>query len=678
MMPARGTEDRDILDALNAIPVADLTRAEWVSVGMALKDKGFECGVWDNWSRADSRYHPGECERIWAGFRGSGKPVTGGTIIQMAKDRGWAPDTASHNYGWDDIIENDGEPLTEFVPKQQDLPPREQLKKYLQTLYSREDIVDLVTNEAFRDEDGKWKPKAGHAVQVGVLLQALDHYKDEDAVENSIGTTIPDAGAWIRVNAMDGHGHGNASVASLRYALVESDTLPVSEQRTRITQMQLPVATLVDSGGKSLHALVKIEARDEEQYRERVRCLFQYLKDNGFPVDEQNKNPSRLTRLPGVRRGDRMQTLLAVDMGKPTWEAWEKWSRGEEEKLPAIVPFEYYIEHPPVLRQELIKGLLRRGHKMTIGGPSKAGKSFAMQQLCVAIASGKTWFGCECEKGRIVYINMELDDQSCAKRFLDIRERMGVSADELRGNLFMWHLRGCGVTMDEMLPDVIHMIRDIRPVAVCFDPIYKITNGDENSAADMGKFTSQLDRIAKEVDASVIISHHYAKGQSGAKDPKDRLSGSGVFARDADALVLIDQLERSELFKRQHNGDERTPWRVSTVLREFKEPAPWDVWFDYPIHVVDRDGELSKLHIAGEALTNETRSADAKAERDDKLWMAYCHAESHDVTDMARYLNIGRSAVYNKVRASGGDYIIRKGRVYNREDAADAPFAGDE
>ena len=71
----------NILSALKSIDVAKLTRADWISVGMALKEEGYPCSVWDDLSKNDVRYHTGECERIWKSFRGNPAPVTGGTII---------------------------------------------------------------------------------------------------------------------------------------------------------------------------------------------------------------------------------------------------------------------------------------------------------------------------------------------------------------------------------------------------------------------------------------------------------------------------------------------------------------------------------------------------------------------------------------------------------------------
>ncbi len=81
----------DILEVLEHIDPSLLDYQDWVNVGMALKEEGCMASDWDDWSRRDAaRYHAGECYRKWDGFQGSPSPVTGGTIVQLAKDQGWA------------------------------------------------------------------------------------------------------------------------------------------------------------------------------------------------------------------------------------------------------------------------------------------------------------------------------------------------------------------------------------------------------------------------------------------------------------------------------------------------------------------------------------------------------------------------------------------------------------
>ena len=73
-------------ELLKYIDPAGLSYQDWVNVGMALKEEGYPMETWQNWSASDGeRYDSGEFEDKWDSFRRH--DVTGGTIVQMAKDR---------------------------------------------------------------------------------------------------------------------------------------------------------------------------------------------------------------------------------------------------------------------------------------------------------------------------------------------------------------------------------------------------------------------------------------------------------------------------------------------------------------------------------------------------------------------------------------------------------------
>ena len=98
-----------LLEIIEYIDPADLDYQDWVNVGMALKQEGYSVRDWDSWSQRDiGRYHRGECERKWETFRGASSPVTGGTIVQMAMERGWEPERG-HEMDWDDTISIDSD-----------------------------------------------------------------------------------------------------------------------------------------------------------------------------------------------------------------------------------------------------------------------------------------------------------------------------------------------------------------------------------------------------------------------------------------------------------------------------------------------------------------------------------------------------------------------------------------
>ncbi|MBO5543606.1 MAG: PriCT-2 domain-containing protein, partial [Oscillospiraceae bacterium] len=416
--------DGSILSALKAIEVASLSRADWIRVGMALREEGFPLAVWDEWSRNDTRYRPGECERLWKGFHGHRNPVRGGTIVQMAKDRGWRPFHGEEAcMAWDDAISYDGD---EAASPPEARSSAQELITYLETLFEPDERVAYVTNDVWQDGEGRWKPGRGVWDRTAdQLIAALKKHPEDPGA--AVGDWKPEAGAWIRFNPVDGRGVRNENVTRFRHALVESDSLPIAEQEALYRQLELPIACLVHSGGKSLHAIVRVDAENAEEYRKRVDFLYAFLECSGVSIDRQNRNPSRLSRMPGVTRNGNRQALMAVNIGRKSWAEWMEFAEGGDDGLPELVSLSDYTACPPPLPEEIIEGILRRGHKMLLSGSSKAGKSFLLMELCIAIAEGRPWLGFPCRKGRVLYVNLEIDPAAAINRFLKIYSALGIA-----------------------------------------------------------------------------------------------------------------------------------------------------------------------------------------------------------------------------------------------------------
>ena len=90
--------EQDARELLTHIPAWGCDYQEWVNVGMALHHEGLPCSLWDEWSRDDSRYHPGECESKWRGFGHGSTLVTMGTLYHMAEEHGWRPADGQRTY----------------------------------------------------------------------------------------------------------------------------------------------------------------------------------------------------------------------------------------------------------------------------------------------------------------------------------------------------------------------------------------------------------------------------------------------------------------------------------------------------------------------------------------------------------------------------------------------------
>ena len=642
-----------ILSALAAISAASCSYHEWLAVGMALHHEGYGVDVWVDWSRPDSRFHDGECEAKWASFGNSGNQVTGATILKLAQDKGWK--TPSEPLDWEAEIRHD-QPKTRFAS------PAEQLKQALEALFDRAEHVGYTINATFDEKTRKWKPTGVECSRTaGELIESLT--RNPDDLGATIGDWNPEAGAWIAINPVDGGGRKVENITDFRHVLIESDTLPVEEQRRFYNEYRLPIATLTFSGGKSCHAVVKIDARNLAEYKRRVEIIFDFLTLHGFTVDLANSNPNRLSRLPGATRNGIEQTLEAVNIGAANWDEWISWIESLEDELPPVESLASFRDNAPPLPPDLIKGILRLGHKLLISGASKAAKSLLLMELAVAFAEGITWLDRNVKQGRVLYINLEIDRASFINRFKEIYKAKGLAGDHL-GNIDIWTLRGHAVPLDKLVGRIIKRMEGKNYEAVIIDPIYKVITGDENSATDMGAFCNLFDEICTSTGAAAIYCHHHSKGAQGAKKARDRASGSGVFARDPDAQLDIIELVIPDEMKESALG---TAWRMEGSLREFPEFAPVNFWFRYPLH--ERDDSLAVLSPEGSQDGNLSKSPkrSTKEGRYEALSTAFEICKEHGIAKteaLAEYLNVSEKTVQRYIKEFETEFENKKGIVY--------------
>lgn len=383
------------------------------------------------------------------------------------------------------------------------------------------------------------------------------------------------------------------------------------------------------------------------------------LKRKGFTDEEITKmiefvNESRCSP-PLTDRELEREVLPAL---KRDWKIespfWEEQYVPQE--LPEPFSLGQYFDNPPALAPPLIDGVLRQGHKMVLSGPSKAGKSFALMELCIAIAEGMNWFGNPCTQGRVLYINMEIDRRSCINRFKRIYEASEKFMEARHpDNIEIWSLRGHSQPISKLVDKIIETAKQ-NYLAIVLDPLYKLIEGDENSNSDVSKMVGNFDRMTEETGASVIYAHHFAKGTSGDKDVIDRAAGAGTFARDPDAIVTLTQIDKTGM-----NGE--TAWRVEYVLREFPNKEPYDVWFRYPLHTYTEDlKETSVITSATRKQKNSDAAHDRKKEKqsDDIMGVIEFVSDEEGKFLFSRFFNIykdvgkvGDRAARNRLKELG-------------------------
>ena len=676
----------DLRELLEYIDPAQCSYDEWLNVGLALHQEGYPMFVWEEWSADDGeRFHDGECAAKWESFgRYTGKLVTGATITQMAKENGW---TSKHKFENNEALSFDSMVLATtpeqyqvvdknwieesdvHIPKSYPLEQRKQdIVTYLTTLFEPEEYVGYVVN-TFALPDGKQSPTMGNYSRT--VQQILDGINGTTQLENVFGTFNKEMGAWIRFNPIDGKGVKNDNVTAFRYMLLESDNMSLGKQKAILEQLELPIAAMVFSGGKSIHAIVKVDAYSYEEYRKRVDFIYSIAQKNGFKPDKKNRNPSRLSRMPGVMRGGNPQFLMATNIGKENYKEWEEWIASVNDDLPDPEELDALWDNMPDLAPPLIEGILREGHKMLIAGPSKAGKSFALIQLCISIAEGKPWFGFDCTQGKVLYVNLELDRASCLHRFKDVYEALEQQPTNI-GNISIWNLRGKSLPMDQLAPKLIRRAQKRNYKAIIIDPIYKVITGDENSADQMANFCNQFDKVCTELKCAVIYCHHHSKGSQTGKRSMDRASGSGVFARDPDALLDLLELElenmnEDKLQNAPIDTSQCTAWRMEGTLREYPKFKPVDLWFKYPIHKVDTNGFLAMAQFdspqqKGANVINKRKKA-AKEKKKEQIVDAFNIADAEN--GFTGQVEIKRVAELMEVSEKTLRRYLKESPVYN-------------
>ena len=153
-------------------------------------------------------------------------------------------------------------------------------------------------------------------------------------------------GVWFLPQPVDGEFHPNPradgklsrrseeSVTAWRYAVLESDKADADDWLRCLVQVPLRIASICDSGGRSIHALVRVDAASKQDWDGRIGVIKPLLITLG--ADRGALSAVRLSRLPQAKRGERVQRLLYLNaqpdgvpiLNQPTQEALygRKWS----------------------------------------------------------------------------------------------------------------------------------------------------------------------------------------------------------------------------------------------------------------------------------------------------------------------------------------------------------------
>jgi hypothetical protein len=177
------------------------------------------------------------------------------------------------------------------------------------------------------------------------------------------------------------------------------------------------------------------------------------------------------------------------------------------------------FDREPLPISWLFQDLLPRGSCMLINAHPKVGKTWCVLAMALALASGTSFLGrFPVTKGKVLILSPEGGGESLRRRSWSIAAGMKLNINDLKGQLSM--LENRAVRFD---PQSLYFLRakitDMQPDLIVIDPIVEFsTSTDENAAAETAKMLSGVRSLLDSApNASVVVTHHNAKGQEFAR-----------------------------------------------------------------------------------------------------------------------------------------------------------------
>lgn len=370
------------------------------------------------------------------------------------------------------------------------------------------------------NEEGKEVPKdAGVVLSKEEWLQKLDSAGGDP---NKFMRTTEKNGIFISINPLKIGGSRDADVTAYRHCLLEFDEISIQEQWNLIQQSRIPAAAVISSGGRSIHAWVKVDAKDRAEYDQRVKLLYAHFAE--YKPDEKNKNPSRFSRLPNCVRFDRRQELLALNLGAESFSEWQM--EQEMDELGQEIQVKDLLEFVPADDKTTILGnrWLCRGGSCLFVGQSGIGKSSLEMQLAILWALERPAFGiCPSKPLKSLIIQAENDLGDISEMFQGVWEGMqlGNSPELIRqaqDNIVFRKINSH--TGRAFLQVLRRLIDKYKPDLVWLDPVLAYIGDDISKQSVCSEFfRNGLNPIADATGVAWMILHHTGKPP---KDPKSK------------------------------------------------------------------------------------------------------------------------------------------------------------
>jgi len=329
-------------------------------------------------------------------------------------------------------------------------------------------------------------------------------------------------GIFVRINPFKPNLYSGSDndVSAYRHVLVEFDDKPKAEQEKLFRDSGLPITVLIDSGGKSIHAWVRVDAPNRKEWDIRRDIIYSSIPG----IDAKNKNPSRYSRLPGAWRSPTsQQKLLATNLGSASWEDYLT-SRETDDDQSTVVSIKDLMSFDSSNDPDNLIGQrwLTRGSSMIVSGGTGIGKSSLMMQIVIQWALGKDFFGIAPVKPlKIGVIQAENDKGDLAEAFQGVGFGLNLTGSDMKMLQQQLEFRTEAVrTGDQFLAYARRFIHKSKLDVIVADPLFSYFGGDLSDQGEVSVFLrNKLQPILQETKVAWIWMHHISKAQRKDGEP---------------------------------------------------------------------------------------------------------------------------------------------------------------
>lgn len=218
----------------------------------------------------------------------------------------------------------------------------------------------------------------------------------------------------------------------------------------------------------------------------------------------------------------------------------------EDEKW--AIPFETFTSMRLEKPSWLVEGIWQDKTYGIIAGEPKTYKSVQATDLALSVASGKAYLGHfpVHKTGAVLYVQEENNEQTVQDRVFKIANSKNILVPSREGwtlphDLPLYFSNNFGIDLtDQKSRDLLEQtIQTLKPILLILDPLYMMLgNVDENSATEVGAVLRWLTYLRNAYGLSIVVCHHYNKGNSQTRGGQ-RVRGSSAFHAWVESALYV-------------------------------------------------------------------------------------------------------------------------------------------